>query len=170
MMDLTARWVVPWLTLLAEWSVRWGVVIAMLAAWLALRPPRRTATRHLLCLAALAAGVLLPVAPGGATRSSPGRAGGAGGRWVAAIMSAATVQAGGSAAELAHSPAEVEPISPPQGCEEISQPGRYGWRPVPIPSDRRRPDRASGVWRRWRRPSRGRRSYWRCYPDWRWAG
>ena len=63
MMDLTARWVVPWLTLLAEWSVRWGVVIAMLAAWLALRPPKRTATRHLLCLAVLAAGVLLPVAP-----------------------------------------------------------------------------------------------------------
>ena len=81
MMDLTARWVVPWLTLLAEWSVRWGVVIAMLAAWLALRPPKRTATRHLLCLAALAAGVLLPVcAPVGQRGRPLARAGGAGGR------------------------------------------------------------------------------------------
>jgi protocatechuate 3,4-dioxygenase beta subunit len=63
MILLSERWVIPWLALMAEWSVRWGVVIALLAAWLALRPPRSAATRHLLCLAAVAAGVLLPIAP-----------------------------------------------------------------------------------------------------------
>jgi protocatechuate 3,4-dioxygenase beta subunit len=63
MMDLTERWMVPWLEIMVEWSLRWGLVIALLAAWLALRPPRRTANRHLLCLATLAAGLLLPVAP-----------------------------------------------------------------------------------------------------------
>jgi len=60
MMPLTDRWVVPWLALMAEWSLRWGVVLAVLAAWLMMRPPRQAAIRHLLCLAALAAGVLLP--------------------------------------------------------------------------------------------------------------
>jgi protocatechuate 3,4-dioxygenase beta subunit len=63
MIRLAEGWGFPWLVLMAEWSVRWGLVIAALAAWLALRPPRRTATRHLLCLAVLAAGVLLPIAP-----------------------------------------------------------------------------------------------------------
>ena len=63
MTHLTDRWVVPGLALLADWSIRWGVVLAMLAVWLILRPPRRAATRHLLCLATLVAGVLLPVAP-----------------------------------------------------------------------------------------------------------
>lgn len=63
MTSLAEQWVIPGLALLAEWSVRWGVVIAALAAWLALRPPTRAATRHALCLAVLAAGVLLPAAP-----------------------------------------------------------------------------------------------------------
>jgi len=63
MTHLTDRWVVPWLALLTEWSVRWGVILVVLAAWFFLRPPRRAATRHLLCLATLVAGVLLPVAP-----------------------------------------------------------------------------------------------------------
>ena len=63
MTGVTDRLIVPWLAFLAEWSARWGLVLAALALWLALRPPRRAATRHLLCAVALAAGVLLPVTP-----------------------------------------------------------------------------------------------------------
>jgi len=60
---LTDVWVVPSLAFLAGWSVRWGLVLAALGVWFALRPPRRAATRHLLCAVALAAGMLLPVVP-----------------------------------------------------------------------------------------------------------
>ncbi|MHB1560045.1 MAG: M56 family metallopeptidase, partial [Isosphaeraceae bacterium] len=63
MTSLAEPWVIPGLEFLLEWSVRWGVAIAALAAWLALRPPRRAATRYVLCLGVLAAGVLLPAAP-----------------------------------------------------------------------------------------------------------
>ncbi len=63
MTHMTDTWVIPWLEFLVGWSLRWGLLLAALAFWLALRPPRRAATRHLLCLAALGAGVLLPVAP-----------------------------------------------------------------------------------------------------------
>lgn len=62
MTHLTEHWVVPWLSILADWSIRWGLVNGAPAAWLAF-PPRRAATRHLLCVAAIVAGVLLPVAP-----------------------------------------------------------------------------------------------------------
>jgi len=60
---MTDRWVVPWLMLLVDGSIRWGIVLAALAAWFALRPPKRAATRHLLCISALAAGVILPFTP-----------------------------------------------------------------------------------------------------------
>jgi len=63
MIEITDRWVIPLLVLLADWSVRWGLVLAALALWLALRPPRLAGTRHTLCLVALAAGVLLPAVP-----------------------------------------------------------------------------------------------------------
>lgn len=63
MTGLTDRLIVPWLGFLAEWSARWGLVLMALALWLILRPPRRAATRHLLCAVALASGVLLPVTP-----------------------------------------------------------------------------------------------------------
>ncbi|MFI5455562.1 MAG: carboxypeptidase regulatory-like domain-containing protein [Isosphaerales bacterium] len=63
MNGLTDLWVVPWLAFLADWSVRWGLVLAALSLWFALRPPRRAATRHLLCAVALAAGMLLPIVP-----------------------------------------------------------------------------------------------------------
>jgi len=74
MSHLADTWIIPWLAFLAEWSVRWGVVLVLLAASLALRPPKRAATRQLLCLATLTAGLLLPVAPrwGGATFPVPG--------------------------------------------------------------------------------------------------
>jgi hypothetical protein len=53
----------PFLWSLAGWSIRWGVLIVVLAAWFRLRPPRRAATRHLLCATTLAAGLILPLAP-----------------------------------------------------------------------------------------------------------
>lgn len=64
MMDLVDRMVGPWLWFLADWSLRWGALLGALATWFALRPPRRAATRHELCVSALAAGVLLPFVPG----------------------------------------------------------------------------------------------------------
>jgi beta-lactamase regulating signal transducer with metallopeptidase domain len=63
MTGMTDRWVISGLMLLADWSVRWGLILVALAAWFALRPPRRAATRHRLCAAALAASLLLPLAP-----------------------------------------------------------------------------------------------------------
>jgi beta-lactamase regulating signal transducer with metallopeptidase domain len=63
MMLLLDRCVIGFLALLADWSLRWGAAIAILAAWFALRPPRSAAARHLICLAALVAGVLVPFAP-----------------------------------------------------------------------------------------------------------
>ena len=63
MTPITDDWVVPGLVLLADWSVRWGVVLVVLAAWFAVRPPQRAATRYALCSAALVAGLLIPVVP-----------------------------------------------------------------------------------------------------------
>ncbi len=59
MIDLTDTVVVPWLSHLAEWSVRWAVLIAILAIWFAVRPPRRTEVRLLLCQSVLLVGLLL---------------------------------------------------------------------------------------------------------------
>jgi len=53
----------PFLGFLAGWSIRWGVLIVALAAWLLARPPRLATTRHLLCATVLAAGLVLPFAP-----------------------------------------------------------------------------------------------------------
>ena len=131
MTHLTDRWVVPWLALLADWSVRWGVVLAVLAAWLALRPPRRAATRHLLCLAALVAGVLLPVAP----------------RWGDAAVpwpSWRCAAAGGSAASV---PPPVQFRRPRREARLVAGGGRSG----PAASD---PEAVLRTGRSGRRPSR----------------
>jgi beta-lactamase regulating signal transducer with metallopeptidase domain len=61
--DVTNHWVVPGLAFLADWSIRWGILLAMLLLWLAVRPPRRAATRYLLGTVVLASGVLLPAVP-----------------------------------------------------------------------------------------------------------
>jgi len=53
----------PLLVFLADWSIRWGVLILGLAAWFRVHPPRRAATRHLLGVTTLLAGLLLPLAP-----------------------------------------------------------------------------------------------------------
>ena len=60
---LAGGWAISWLIVLAEWSIRWGVVIAALAGFLIVRPPRSTEVRYLMCLAWLASGFLLPVGP-----------------------------------------------------------------------------------------------------------
>ena len=57
---LVDHFVVPWLSLLTDWSIRWGAVLAVLATWFLIRPPRRAVTRYVLCLAALAAGGQAP--------------------------------------------------------------------------------------------------------------
>ena len=63
MTQFTDDWVVPWLALLCEWSVRWGVLLALVATWFAVHPPRRAGARHVLCWATLVAGLLIPLAP-----------------------------------------------------------------------------------------------------------
>ncbi len=63
MIDLTDHWLIPGLTILADWSLRWGVALAVLAVWFAAWPPRRAATRYQLGLAVLGAGLLVPLAP-----------------------------------------------------------------------------------------------------------
>ena len=77
MIEQAEGWAVPWVVFLVEWSIRWGIVIGVLAVWLRLRSPRKTALRHLLCLAVLAVGFLLPFAPRwgvGFVTTSPGNA------------------------------------------------------------------------------------------------
>jgi hypothetical protein len=53
----------PFISFLADWSIRWGVLIVGLAVWFWARSPRRAATRHLICATTLAAGLILPFAP-----------------------------------------------------------------------------------------------------------
>ena len=52
-----------WVWTLGEWSVRWGVLIGMVAVWFIVRPPRRCETRHAICLALLFIGAALPLLP-----------------------------------------------------------------------------------------------------------
>ncbi|WP_246196622.1 M56 family metallopeptidase [Aquisphaera giovannonii] len=60
---MTDQWVVPWLLLLGGWSLRWAFILAATAGWFAVRPPRRPNTCYRVCLAALGAGLLLPLTP-----------------------------------------------------------------------------------------------------------
>jgi HEAT repeat protein/beta-lactamase regulating signal transducer with metallopeptidase domain/protein involved in polysaccharide export with SLBB domain len=53
----------PGLGLLAEGSLRWLLLIALVAAWLGVAPPRRAVSRYLLCLVVLVSGLLLPLVP-----------------------------------------------------------------------------------------------------------
>jgi beta-lactamase regulating signal transducer with metallopeptidase domain len=53
----------PGLWLLGEWSLRWAVLIAALAAWFAVRPPRQAALRLAACQFVLVAGLALPLIP-----------------------------------------------------------------------------------------------------------
>jgi beta-lactamase regulating signal transducer with metallopeptidase domain/HEAT repeat protein len=53
----------PALAALGDWSLRWGVLILLLAAVCLWWRPRRAATRHLLCRTVLLAGLMLPLLP-----------------------------------------------------------------------------------------------------------
>src|SRR5580704_15606911 len=53
----------PGLWLACDWSLRWALLIAVLAAWFALRPPRSAAVRLAVCQLALVAGLALPLVP-----------------------------------------------------------------------------------------------------------
>src|SRR5207237_10109294 len=63
MIDFIDRLLEPVLWFLAEWSLRWALLIVLLAAWLIIVRPRRSATRYLLCLLVLLAGLVLPILP-----------------------------------------------------------------------------------------------------------
>ena len=51
------HWLVPGLEFLADWSIRWGLLLAVLLSWLALLPPRRAATRYGVGIVLLASGL-----------------------------------------------------------------------------------------------------------------
>jgi HEAT repeat protein len=53
----------PFLWLLGDWSLRWGVVILLFAGWLVFLRPRRAGGRYVVGLVALTAGLLIPVLP-----------------------------------------------------------------------------------------------------------
>jgi beta-lactamase regulating signal transducer with metallopeptidase domain/HEAT repeat protein len=53
----------PVLCFVADWSLRWAVLIGATALLLLLCRPRRVATRQLVCLATLVGGLLLPFVP-----------------------------------------------------------------------------------------------------------
>jgi beta-lactamase regulating signal transducer with metallopeptidase domain len=75
MVDLTNRYVIAWLTFVADWSVRWGIVLAIGLLWLALKPPRDAASRYLVCIMLLIAGMILPLVPRWAQIPVPRRSG-----------------------------------------------------------------------------------------------
>jgi hypothetical protein len=56
-------WLEPVLWLVGDWSLRWGLLIAVLAAWFAWRPPRQAAVRLAACQLLLVAGLALPLVP-----------------------------------------------------------------------------------------------------------
>lgn len=126
MTHLADRWVVPLLAFLAEWSIRWGIVLGLLALWFSLRPSRRAATRHILCLAALAAGVLLPISPrwGGAILPWPSRAERADDGPPAVAPDPVGLE--GAGGDLAAIPTIFDPISPPRPREAADRP------PLPV--------------------------------------
>src|SRR5438270_8392647 len=55
--------VAPLVEWLVDWSWRWAVLVALLALVLWVVRPKRTAVRHLLCMAVLLAGLFLPLLP-----------------------------------------------------------------------------------------------------------
>ncbi len=60
---LIDRWLEPGLWLLGDWSLRWGVLIAALGLWFAVRPPRQAGLRLAACQFVLLAGLALPLIP-----------------------------------------------------------------------------------------------------------
>ncbi len=100
----------PFLWFLAGWSIRWAILIVALAIWFRVRPPRRAATRHLACLIALAAGLLLPVAP----------------TWTAPRLWPISTRQSASANAL-------DPPTPPQRISSTVDPEPFAPSTIPIP-------------------------------------
>src|SRR4029077_14426056 len=63
MRTVVATVAAPLLQILADWSLRWAVLVALVALILFVLRPRRTGVRYLLCLAVLFAGLGLPLLP-----------------------------------------------------------------------------------------------------------
>ncbi len=63
MTDWIDGYLTPAVLFAADWSVRLALAIALLAVWLAARPPRQVAVRFLLCRLVLLGGLLLPLLP-----------------------------------------------------------------------------------------------------------
>lgn len=63
MNEFVDRFAEPGIWALAGWSLRWAVPIVAMAAFLAVRPPRRAATRHLMGVVVLWTGLILPIVP-----------------------------------------------------------------------------------------------------------
>jgi beta-lactamase regulating signal transducer with metallopeptidase domain/protocatechuate 3,4-dioxygenase beta subunit len=63
MSELIDTTLTPLLVLLADWSLRWAVLLVVLAVVLRVWPLRRPATRLLLCRLVLVGGLLLPLLP-----------------------------------------------------------------------------------------------------------
>ena len=63
MITLTDDIVTPWLIWVVDWSLRWGILITLLALGFTVRPPRQTDVRYVLCWSVLVAGLLLPALP-----------------------------------------------------------------------------------------------------------
>lgn len=128
MRHLTDSALEPALWWTGEWSLRWAALIALLAVALAVCRPRRAATRHLLCLAVLLAGLALPAVP----RWGPG--------WRTAAPPPAEAPAPAAAA-----PEALPPL--PRRCPGPTAP-RRPTRRRPAPSPRRAPNRGARVaWR-----------------------
>jgi hypothetical protein len=53
----------PALWLLLDWSLRWGLLIAAIGLWFAVRPPRQASLRLAACQLGLVAGLAMPLVP-----------------------------------------------------------------------------------------------------------
>lgn len=63
MNQLIDTWLTSGLWQMGIWSLRWAVLIMLLMAWFAIRPPRTAAVRILVARMVLAGGLLLPLVP-----------------------------------------------------------------------------------------------------------
>ena len=116
---------------LGEWSLRWGVLIGLLAVWFHIRAPRRSDVRYAIAWSVLLGGVCLPLAP----RWGPGF------WWSAAGSSSSTpnqpVREVSITAADAAIPERVAPTMAP-----LTYPPEYSRSPIE-PDDRQAPGVAS---------------------------
>ena len=123
MIRLVDGLIAPFLGFLADWSIRWGILILGLGVGLRLSPPRRAATRHWLCATVLGAGLALPLAPIWTapwpryqTRTETARA-------TPVRVSLPAAEPSGWVGEATGAPAAIAP-SPAGGVSNVVPPGR----------------------------------------------